>query len=58
MPHDDTPSRTAAATEARLNYLASVAAQDPQKLQRALRVIKAALEQQLITLDELTEDAA
>ena len=50
----DSP-RTAAANAARVQYLAERAAQDPVKLARAARVVRAALERGRITVDDLLE---
>lgn len=58
MRNDDTASRVSAANEARVRILAAAAARDEAKLARSLRVVRAALDQGLITLDDVTDDDA
>lgn len=49
--------RTAAATEAAANLHALRAVDDPVKLAKAARIIRAALERKRLTLADLTESA-
>jgi hypothetical protein len=46
--------RTAAATEARLRNQANRAVDDPVKLARAARIVRAALVRRKLTIDDLT----
>lgn len=48
-----TQFRTSAATEAIKQYAAERAIDDPAKLDRAARIVRAALERNLLSLDEL-----
>jgi hypothetical protein len=59
MRHNDTlPPGIRAANEARVKLLAEAAARDPAKLTRAARVVRAAIALGLISVDELTDQAA
>lgn len=57
MQTDKQTARTAAAVEAAARNHALVAANDPKKLRRSLRVVRAALDQGVITLDDVTDRA-
>jgi len=59
MRHNDTlPPGIKAANKARVQLLAEAAARDPAKLAKAARVVRAALDLGIITVDELTDQAA
>lgn len=49
-------SDTAAATEALQNYAAERAIDDPAKLAKAARIVRAALARNRLTIDDLTAD--
>jgi hypothetical protein len=51
-----TQYRTAAATEAVKQYAAERAIDDPAKLDRAARIVRAALERNRLSIDELLTD--
>jgi len=53
MSHDTKP-RTANATEAVKQYAAERAIDDPVKLERAARIVRAALARQRLTIADLT----
>jgi len=59
MSHNDTntqtevPAQIVAANAARVRVLAEAAARNPDKLRRAIRVVRAALDQELIDLEDL-----
>jgi hypothetical protein len=56
FPPEETVYRTAAATEAVQQYAAERAIDDPAKLARAARIVRAALARKRLTIAELEPD--
>lgn len=55
MPNDESTARLEKANAVRLQVFAERAAQDPAKLARAARIVRAALDLDLLSVDELVD---